>query len=296
MNTVADPLLKSTSGHWQAGLKLGFEQVSREGQAKTILRENTHFGPLSVQKPFYPEGPDVAHVYPLHPPGGIVSGDQLNIDVMVANKAHALMTTPGAGRVYRARPDRAWQCQSLKFKVGQHAKLEWLPLETIVFPDAQARLSIDFDLHKQAKLVCWEVTSLGLPASKAQFDTGALDQTINIRLGGRLALREKLLISNFTQSILHSLAGFQGMPVCGLMVAGPIPLEQRETLIEALREQAETLARPHLLAFSQVGHFLTARYLGNCSETARKQFELAWNVVRPVLLGRPACSPRIWRT
>ena len=56
---------------WSAELELGFAVVA----GRTALVHNRHVGPLTVQRPFYPEG-ELAHVYLLHPPGGIVAGDR----------------------------------------------------------------------------------------------------------------------------------------------------------------------------------------------------------------------------
>ena len=82
---------------WVARLALRFEQ--RAG--RTVLAHRSHEGPLAVQKPFYPEG-DVCHVYLLHPPGGVVGGDRLTIEIEVASDAHAVITTPAAGKFYRS--------------------------------------------------------------------------------------------------------------------------------------------------------------------------------------------------
>jgi urease accessory protein len=38
------------------------------------------------------------------------------------------------------------------------------------------------------------------------------------------------------------------------------------------------------------------RYLGNSSETAKRLMTLAWQCLRPELLGRAAVVPRIWNT
>ena len=46
---------------------------------KTRLGKTSHFGPLRVQRAFYPEGNICAHLYLLHPPGGLVAGDYLTI-------------------------------------------------------------------------------------------------------------------------------------------------------------------------------------------------------------------------
>jgi urease accessory protein len=41
---------------------------------------------------------------------------------------------------------------------------------------------------------------------------------------------------------------------------------------------------------------LLARYLGGSTEAARRYFIALWRILRPVLTGRDAVEPRIWRT
>jgi urease accessory protein len=41
---------------------------------------------------------------------------------------------------------------------------------------------------------------------------------------------------------------------------------------------------------------LAARYLGGSTQAARSYFVALWRILRPVLIGREACAPRIWNT
>ena len=60
---------------WCGELRLVFE---RQGQATRLIASRAQI-PLAIQRPFYPEGPELCHVVLLHPPGGMVGGDQLDI-------------------------------------------------------------------------------------------------------------------------------------------------------------------------------------------------------------------------
>ena len=119
---------------WLASLDLEF---GRRADA-TILARRSHLGPLRVQKPFYPEGAEVCHTLLLHPPAGIAGGDALEITATATGDAHALLTTPGAGKWYRSAAP--WASQRLNFEVGVGGVLEWLPQETIVFDGALASM------------------------------------------------------------------------------------------------------------------------------------------------------------
>ncbi|HAG93950.1 MAG TPA: urease accessory protein, partial [Gammaproteobacteria bacterium] len=152
MNAIATPV---QSG-WSASLALEFE---RRGP-RTALVRNRHDGPLRVQRPFYPEANGQAHVYILHPPGGIVAGDSLAISSTVREHAHALVTTPSAGRVYCSNRQRQLQTQQVTMAVEPGAFGEWLPQENIVFNAAQAINHTHIQLQSGARFIGWEITCL----------------------------------------------------------------------------------------------------------------------------------------
>jgi len=52
-----------------------------ENSGTTRMVERDHHGPLVVQKPLYPEGHGVCQAVVMHPPGGVVAGDELEIRV-----------------------------------------------------------------------------------------------------------------------------------------------------------------------------------------------------------------------
>src|SRR5262245_14402851 len=122
-------LIEASAG-WLASLDLEF---ARSG-SRTVLARRSHVGPLIVQRPFYPEG-DVCHVYLVHPPGGVVGGDTLELRARVHDGAHALITTPAATKFYRSEGRMARQVQDIALDA---AIFEWLPQETILFADAHA--------------------------------------------------------------------------------------------------------------------------------------------------------------
>lgn len=286
---------------WDAQLDLVLEKNIRG----TRISRCHHKGPLYVQRPFYPEGRELAHVYLLHPPGGVVSGDELAITITLKPHAQALITTPGAGRVYRARQDKARQGQSVTIRVEPGAHLEWFPQENIIFPGAHASLRTRIDIEKDAYFIGWDISSFGLPAQKAWFTQGELNQKLAIYLDGVPKIIEHLAFGERNFSVFHNLAGLQNKAINGIFIAGPI-IEQgklneteAEALIARIREQIQVdscSANTNLFAISLNNNFIVARFLGDCSAMAKTLFSRVWTEVRPALLDRAACPPRIWLT
>ncbi len=298
-----EPKAKLTGSQWHAFLHLNLALTERG----VVLKHSEHKGPLYIQKPFYPEGRQVAHLYILHPPGGLVSGDQLTLECRQEKQTHTLITTPGAGRVYKARKDKSLQSQSNHFHLNENAKLEWLPQETILFPDVKAKLTTQIDLAKGAQVIAWEITCFGLPASQQTFKKGELDQTLEIRQQGRIKLRERILINQKKLSLLTQLAGLNQQTVNGLMVAGPFEQSNNyqqdstlESLIDSLQKSCEEINQCQdtraMASVSLTGNFLLIRYLGQSSEQAKQMYLACWQKVRPLLLKRDVCMPRIWAT
>lgn len=302
---------KDSATTWHAFLRLHIENRS-QGCALTRAQ---HKGPLRVQKAFYPEGRDLAHLYILHPPGGMVSGDNLNITATLNAKAQALFTAPGAGRAYRARPDGIRQQQNIALHADKGATIEWLPPENIIYPGARATLNTQVYLAPDSRYVGWEITSLGLPAQNAVFDTGEFEQRLEIHVDGKPILIDRLKITDQTRHLLYSKAGFQNCPIQGTLVAGPFrsadrlakTLQQcrRLTCPETVDDQANTVAaqsslpsplQAPLSGITTVGNFIVLRSLGHCSDAMKKLFLQHWTALRPALLKRSACAPRIWAT
>jgi urease accessory protein len=269
---------------WQAHLDLGF-QARRD---RTVLAHRRHYGPLAVQRPFYPEG-GPCHVYLLHPPGGVVGGDQLDIRVSVATGSHALITTPGATKFYRSAGPVAQQSQRLAVDAG--AALEWMPQETILFDGCEVNASTRVDIGDGAAFAGWEILCLGRPASSAPFDAGHCRQRIELWRAGEPVLLERAVFEA-QSGILHAPWGMNGCTVTATFVITPATRVQLDAAREAIAEAVAS----DLMAATLIDDVLVCRYLGHSAERARTSFTRIWKTVREPVFGRPACVPRIWNT
>ena len=233
-----------------------------------------------MQRAFYPEG-DTCHVYLLHPPGGVVGGDRLDIDVTVAS-GHALITTPGATKFYRSAGASAQMGQSLL--VGTGASLEWLPQENIFFPGAKALVRTRIQLSREARLAAWEIHCFGRPANGERFEAGHLSLGLEPWRDDEPLLMERLGVH---AANLDYRSGLAGHPVSATLVMSGCDSEAlAATRSELDRQAAATL----------IDDLLLVRALGDSTERARAGLTRVWTRLRPTVLKKSAHLPRIWAT
>jgi urease accessory protein len=227
-------------------------------------------------------------VYVLHPPGGLVGGDEVHVDVTVHPRAQALLTTPAATKFYRTLGLPARQINHVQ--IAAHATCEWLPQETIVFGGARAETRTRVELGDEARFVGWDVTCLGRPAAGDAFSTGTYTSAFEIWRGDCPLWIDRAVCSD---AVLSASWGLRGCAVFGTLVVAPaLPREGLETLRKVLCSEDALDS----VAVSSLREVTVCRYLGASTQRALQYFQRAWQIVRPLSLARPASPPRIWLT
>jgi urease accessory protein len=276
---------------WHARLTLDYRAEPSTGGTRADFR---HDGPLRVLKSLFPEGPAVCHTVVVHPPGGIVGGDTLGIDLSLGAGAHALVTTPGATRFYRSGGERA--AQSVAARVAAGGRLEWLPLETLVHSGAHADNRMRFALEPGAEMFGWDCVALGLPAADAPFVAG--DYCHDIAVGPRWLERGRTAAADV--ALLDGPCGWAGHRALGtLWFAAGTTLDdgRREQLLDIARD----IAGGHALALTAGAtapqpDVVVLRALAPRVEPVHDLLASVWRAWRALAWGRPACVPRVWRT
>lgn len=279
------PTVLQQMENWHAHLQLGLHNKA----GKTVLCKRAHHGPLVFQKLLYPEQAQCPHGVVIHPPGGIAGGDSLQMDVALADKAAAVLTTPGATKWYKSAGKTA--SQRVNIDLQGDASLEWLPQENILFDAANVALTTQINLSQQARFASWEIVSLGRRASGEKWQQGQLFQRMEIRREDTLIWHDAAHFSA-ESGLLTSIAGLRNKNVFGgfVIAAGTLP----ETVLAACR--AIRPGTDALCGVSALPEIVTARYLGNCPQQARQYFQQLWTCLRPWYADKPVCPPRIWST
>ncbi|WP_136810776.1 urease accessory protein UreD [Desulfosediminicola flagellatus] len=275
------PITAKKSG-WSARLDL---EISHRGE-KSVVSHSRQKGPLTIQRPFYPEN-EVCHLYLLHPPAGIVGGDRLQLNITTEAKGAALITTPGATKFYRSNGALAEQYQH--FTVKESSSLEWLPQETIYFPNAHARLNTTIHLEGNAGYIGWEIHCLGLPANQKDFEEGRAELRLSLFRDKQPILLEALKISAGKNR--YQAAFLQNQPILGSLIATGAD----DQLIDLLRENLPP-SQAGSWGVTLLEDIVVIRYLGGSTNEARALFIAAWRLLRPRTLGKAAVIPRIWAT
>lgn len=326
---------------WSARIELDF--AVRQG--RTTLTKMQFSGPLRVQRPFYPEAAPTnapgraqasqpCHCCLLHPPGGLVSGDDLSLSVRLEHGAHALLTAPSASKFYAADAHNVAQRQTTDLNVAG-GMLEWLPRETIIYDGARAEMRTSVELDNASACIGWEMICLGRPAANESFTYGSVRQSLILTREGLPLLHEVLRFEG-GDALQKCACGLGDQAVSATLFALGRGTDDGQDLA-ALEACCTTLqnmlspsrdfddapdvtpedasggpnpaasdssvqARPVPLSAHMGeragatvrGGVLVVRYLGPDMEEARHLLLTAWNLLRPALTGCPPHMPRIW--
>ncbi|MBI5925790.1 MAG: urease accessory protein UreD [Aquabacterium sp.] len=279
---------------WHGHLNLDY----RLDGERTIALDR-HDGPLRVLQRLYPEGDRVCHHVLVHPPGGLVGGDVLDIAMNLQSGSHALITTPGATRFYKSTGAEA--VQTLTARVAPGARLEWLPLETLAYRSCLATNRMRFELAPGAEMMGWDVLALGLPAASEAFDDAAHGQgrfTQEIELPG--VWLEKGTVHADDARLLDSPLGWAGhrvMATMWLASGAPLSRERREALLDSARAiQGNSPLAATAGSTSPHEQVVILRVLADRVEPAMNLLTQVWAQWRQTAWDLAPCPPRVWRT
>jgi urease accessory protein len=267
---------------WEARLELAYAVQ----QNRTVPVHRKHLGPLRVQKHFIDAEGACQHII-VHPPGGMAGGDSLAISVTLGSASDVLITSPGAAKWYDGFGHTS--SQSLTLDLAAHARLEWLPQETILYSGADVALSTRICLQQDASLLLGDVVCLGRPACEETFARGYWKQQTEIERDGRLIWCEQTRLPGGSPQ-LEQQTGLAGHSVVATLLWAGAPLP------DALHQAALALETPGLAAASQLPGIWLARFIGDSAEAAHHWLRTLRALLHPFTHGCEAQAPRIWAT
>ena len=270
---------------WQGFLSFTLE--SHFG--KTVVKDKKHFGPLVLQRPYYQEL-NRPTILVIHPPGGVVAGDQLTMEVSLKENAQAFISTPAATKFYRSLGARSYQTQRLK--LAHHSQLEWLPQETLFFNQANVHNRLYFELESaEAELIAWDIVGFGRPAMQESFSQGEVLQKVEISLAGKPVFIDQFYFNDDSE-IFVSPFGLNRATLMATMMFYHSDISHLRSL------KKELLAEDWVVncGVTLVNNVLLLRTLDTDLDNLKARLISAWKLARPLIISVPAVMPRIWNT
>jgi urease accessory protein len=269
-------------------------QIDYRCQQQRTIAHHSHDGPLRVLQSLYPEGDGICHNVLVHPPGGLVGGDTLTLDIHAQGCAHGLITTPGASRFYRSAGDPA--VQTTRIVLADHARMEWLPLEAIAYNQCLAENRLQLELAPEAECLAWDITAFGLPQAGLPFVQGRYLQHIEIPgvwlERGLIDAQDPLLLDGVT-----GLAGRRCLASLFFASGSALTRQRRDTGLALARQlianhdlqcvTGATCPNPQVMA---------VRVLSDLVEPATVLLRQVWAAWRSHFWQLAPSQPRIWST
>jgi urease accessory protein len=272
---------------WHGGLRLDY---TREG-GRSVARF-AHDGPLRILQSIWPEGDAVCHNVLVHPPGGLVGGDTLQVEVSAQEGSHGVITTPGASRFYRSDGELA--LQDVRVQVQAGARVEWLPLEALYYSGCRAENRLVMKVDAGGELLGWDIAAFGLPQAGQPFVRGSVLQHIELQgqwlERGRIAAEDSRLMDGPL-----GLAGHRCLASLFHVAGSDLSRARREQLLEAAREVIGVHPLVATAGATAPGpRVIVVRVLAPLVEPALQLLKAVRRAWRPLLWELPGLEPRGW--
>ena len=279
---------------WTGRARLQFAPGA-EGTRPTFVYTQA---PLKVQRSFHHPTAGICQTVLIHTAGGMVGGDRLLSEISLEPEAQVLLTTPAAQKVYRSGDEACPPTeQQVKIDLQTNSILDYFPLETIVFNQAQFRQHTHVNLAPGSYFCGWDLTRFGRTAQGEAFIAGQWRSTLEVwqvqANGDAYPLwidRQQLLDP---QALRQTPFGLNAQSVMGslLLLGHALSNQEKQLLVEIW--QAAGYQAPHF-SCSRTQQGMVARYRGDSSQQARQGFLHLWQTWKTAIVHQPAWMSRLW--
>jgi urease accessory protein len=270
-------------------LRLGFE-LRHE---RTVLRHCRYTLPLQVLSPLTLED-GTSYLLMLNPTGGVLGGDHLRTEIVLAEGARACLSTPSATRIYRSNGQPGEVHTLIQLNSG--SRLEYLPDHVIPHPGSSLRQSLRIEMEKGSSGIFFDGFAAGRIALNESWRFRDFDLRTEILLEGKpLFANRTKLTGDSGDSISAPPSSFNrmgGYAYCGSLVIVAEAFQKWPALVEHLREALASI--PDVFGgvslLPQSG--CSARYLAHSAIEFHAATEKLWTLARRHVFNAPPLALR----
>ena len=158
------------------------------GYQPSVIDKLYQQGSARIRFPDMASGPLQAVL--LNTAGGLTGDDNILWSGSAADQSHLSISTAACEKIYRSHgPDAI---QTTRLSVAHHARLEWLPQESILFNGACLKRTMDVQLAEQSEVLLVESLVFGRQAMNETIEQLRVRDHWRIFRGGKLLHAEAL--------------------------------------------------------------------------------------------------------
>ncbi len=275
------------TGDYRAMLDMVFESAG----GRTVLSRCQKVGSLDTQPPLYPEGNrNICHAYLIHPPGGVVGGDVLDVQCTLKCGTHAVITTSDKTKFYRCAEHVAVYKQVLT--IHPHAELEYIVQENMFFNGCNARVDMLIDCKSGGKFMVWVWHCQGQTANTEYKQNGTIQGKTIVLMNSKPAVAENILF-DFDNPITICQQGIEYPVSASFYISNDTPhmLRDIRNIIDAMPfDTSEGICVACL-----ENHVIIIRMFSTTSAITRIAFTKIWQYIRKSRHQSETAIPCIWR-
>ena len=176
------PPASGTQGHLHI-------ECQADSEGRTFLAQQSFRAPVHLSKPYWDGSYLIINV--INPTAGLFAGDYVEATVHVCAGARAVLTTPSASRVFRAKHPtlKTEIVQTIVIENG--GRLDVCPDMLIAHGGARYSQANRIEVHSSGELFLTEMLAPGRTASGEVFAYDQLEFTSDLIVGRQLAVRER---------------------------------------------------------------------------------------------------------
>jgi urease accessory protein len=174
-------------------------ECQADSRGRTFLAKQSFRAPIHLSKPHWDGNYLIINV--VNPTAGLFAGDHVETTVRVCAGARAVLTTPSAARVFRAK--RSIQKTEIvqTIVVENGGRLDVCPDILIAHGGARYSQASRIEVHAGGELFFTEMLAPGRTASGEVFAYEKLEFSTDLIAGGRFAVRERYCLDASSEGL-----------------------------------------------------------------------------------------------